>query len=248
MSTVDKALSVLELFSENDPTLRLSEIARRMGWDKSNVQRYVTDLAARGMLEQDPDTKSYYLGATLTRLAMVRERTNPTAAETQKALKSLVNAIGETAHASRLIGNRLMISAIEETRIRGTRVYIDETEPLPLHASGSGIALLTSLPDEQVADLLGDDNKGFTSATPTSVDDILSLIAEGRRKGYVIMHGTFERDVVGISAPIRNYSGEGIGAVAVATPRARFSQEHEETFAPKIMQAANLISRCYGGA
>ena len=92
MRTVAKALSVLDLFSESQPNLGLSEISRQLGWDKSNVRRYISDLAARGILEQDPRDKSYFLGPAITRLAMLRDRTHPIAAELRRERRHSVKS------------------------------------------------------------------------------------------------------------------------------------------------------------
>lgn len=246
MSTIDKALSILDLFSESQPTLRLSDIARRMNWDKSNVQRYVSDLTARGLLEQDPTSRAYCLGASLTRLAMVRARTNPIAAEVDKTLRQLVKETGETAHASRLVGDRLMTTAIEETNYRGTRVYIDEADPLPLHASGSGVALLATLPDKRIEQLLTGALKAFTPQTPTDLIATRALIEKARANGYVKMSGTYERDVIGLGAAVVSYEGEGVGAIAVAIPAARFAADQEATIARAVVKAAGRVSRLYG--
>ena len=77
MSTVDKALGVLALFSETRMSLGLSEAARLLDWDKATVQRYLASLEGQGFLEKDPLTRAYHLGPAVTRLAAVREITYP---------------------------------------------------------------------------------------------------------------------------------------------------------------------------
>ena len=73
MSTVDKALEVLNLFSELRPSIGLSQTARLLGRDKSTVQRYLTSLESQGFLEQDALSRAYHLGPAVTRLSHVRE-------------------------------------------------------------------------------------------------------------------------------------------------------------------------------
>lgn len=248
MSTVEKALSVLDLFSENQPRWRTSEIARELRWDKSTVQRYVNGLASRGLLEQDSRDKSYTLGAALTRLAMLRERTNPVAEEVQSILAELVDKTGETAHASEYINGQLMTTAIVETNIRGTRVYIDAAEPLPLHASGSGIAFLSALSDGRAKLLLGAKLQKFTEYTETRKTKILSLVREAAANGFAKNEGTFESDVIGLAAPVLGFDEKAVGAVAVATPAARFNLMVERRIAGDVKNAAVKLSRLYGAS
>ena len=246
MSTVNKALSVLGLFSESKPKLRASEIARLLGWDKSNVQRYVTDLAAAGLLEQDSRDKSYYLGVAVTRLAMVREKTHPTDSEVRNVMSALVQTTSETAHSSRLVGDVLMTGAVVETKVRGTRVYIDPAVELPIHATASGIAVLTGLPQERIDSLINADNTEYTARTPVSADEVHSLILSARQKGYAKMAGTYESDVVGIAAPVFSYDNQAIGAIAIATPAARFNNDSEELISTELITAAKRVSSLHG--
>lgn len=248
VSTVGKALRVLDLFSESQPRLRASEIARILKWDKSTVQRYINDLTARGLLEQDTRDKSYTLGATLTRLAMLRERINPVAEELQSILVELVNSTGETAHASEYVNGQLLTTSIVETRIRGTRVYVDAAEPLPLHASGSGIAYLSALGEERVNHLLSGKLQKFTQLTETRKTRVVALVKEAAANGYAKNEGTFESDVIGLAAPVLGFDDESVGAVAVATPAARFTAKVERKIIGDVKRAAVKLSRLYGAS
>lgn len=246
MSTVEKALRVLDLFSESQPQLRASEIARLLKWDKSNVQRYVSGLAARGILEQDIRDKSYFLGPTLTRLAMLRERTHPVAQEIQRQVAGLVEITGETSHASQYVEGELVTIAVAETKIRGTRVYIDPAEPLPFHATGSGLAYLSRTTLSRRDEILASELTRYTGSTAISTTEVLELVHAAANNGYAKARGSFESDVVGVAAPIVGFNGEAVGAVAVATPAARFSAEIEAIVIGAVVRVAEKISHLYG--
>ena len=248
MSTVEKALQVLDLFSESRPNLRASEMARLLGWDKSTVQRYVAGLTSRGILEQDARDKSYYLGATLTRLSMLRERTHPVAEQIHSVLTDLVDETGETAHASQFIAGELRNCAIAETRIRGTRVYIDPAEALPFHASGSGIAFLSRSAPTLVKEVLSLKRGRYTKDTEVRKKSIQQLIVAAQDKGYAKNVGTFESDVIGVAAAVIGFDGYAVGAVAVATPSARFETANEKHIAAVVIESAEKLSRLYGYA
>lgn len=246
MSTVEKALSILDLFSESRPNIGPSEIARTLGWDRSTVQRYVNDLTARGFLEQDPSTRTYYLGPALTRLSLVRNRTHPVTSEVERIVSDLVAETGETAHASTLVGSNLTSTTVVETKFRGTRVYVDPAEYLPIHASASGIACLSATPDEEFSELLGATYENFTETTPREFSEILANVRTARERGYARMEGTYERDVAGIASAVLGYNGSLVGAVAVATPAARFNEDVERHISGAVIAAARKMSRLYG--
>ena len=62
------------------------------------------------------------------------------------------------------------------------------------------------------------------------------------------MEGTYERDVVGIAAPVLGYNGSLVGAVAVATPSARFNKDVERHISGAVIAAAGKMSQLYGAA
>lgn len=246
MSTVDKALGVLELFSETRKSVGLSEAARLLDRDKATVQRYLAALESQGFLEQDPVTRGYYLGPAVTRLAMVREITYPVETAVRSVLEGLVNATGETAHLTHAQSTGLSEVLIVETTIKGTRVYIDPAELLPFHATGSGIAYLSGLPEGEVTKRIDVALGAFTENTPTDRAVVLDAVEQARAAGFAMASGTFETDVVGLAVPVFNANNTVCGAIAVAVPRSRFSDAIGAAIVDTLKTAARSISRIYG--
>lgn len=250
LSTVDKALEILELFSESRPALGLSEAARLLDRDKASVLRYLSALERQGFLEQDPYTRSYHLGPAVARLALVREITYPVNHAARNILRKLVDETQETAHLSHYQGDakggQLTHVAFIETAYRGTRVYIDPAEPLPLHAAASGLAYLSACSPEQRARLLAGPLEAVTEATMTDRTAVERAVEEVAARGYAISRGGVEIDVCGIAAPVFNAAGGVCGAVAVAAPQARVTPVTEPVIAAAVRSAAAAISRHYG--
>ncbi|MFT4716533.1 MAG: IclR family acetate operon transcriptional repressor [Paracoccaceae bacterium] len=246
MSTVDKALDILDLFSEHRPAIGLSEAARQLKRDKASTLRYLNALESKGFIEQDPFTRSYHLGPALARLAMIREITYPVNRAARNILKKLVADTGETAHLTHFSCESLTHTAIEETAYRGTRVYIDPAEPLTLHATASGIAFMSRSTDDRVKEFLNEPLVAHTNDTPTDRVAILAMVQKARENGYASTVGTFETDVCGIAAPVFGPSGEVCGAVAVATPISRMTDVVQGKIADFVINAAQHISRHYG--
>lgn len=246
MSTTTKALGILKLFNEGRPSMGLSEVARLLGRDKASVLRYLNDLESQGFLEQDPFTRSYHLGPAIARLALIREQTYPLNRAARNILRKLVADTGETAHLTHFQNESLSEVAIEETSFRGTRVYIDPAEPLPLHASASGIAFLSGCSDARRMDLLNRPLPRITPLTETDPDTILARVEKAAARGYATSTGTFEVDVCGTAAPVFGPSGTVCGAIAVAVPQSRMTPDVQAHIAQKVVDAAALVSRHYG--
>ncbi len=246
MSTVDKALDILDLFSKTRPAIGLSEAARLLKRDKASTLRYFNALELKGFVEQDPYTRSYHLGPSLARLALIREITYPVNQAARNILKKLVADTGETAHLSHFDSESLSNIALEETSFRGTRVYVDPAEPLTLHATASGIAFLSYCSEKRIETFLSKPLVSHTAETPTSRDQIRAEIRKARSDGYALSTGTFETDVCGIAAAVFGPSGEVCGAVAVVTPTSRMTDPIRDKIADQVIAAAQQISRHYG--
>jgi DNA-binding IclR family transcriptional regulator len=246
MRTVDKGLGLLDHFTVARPEAGLSEIARVSGLDKATVLRLLSALARHGFVEQHAETKKYRLGPGVLQLARVREASFPVASIIQPVLERLASLSQETAHASLASGTSMMTIGIAEPN-RATRVNIDPAEPLPFHATASGIAYLAYASDETVDKVLGAGNfQAFTKRTLTSADTLRRRLNETRRRGFSRSEGGFELEVIGIAAPIFNWSGRAHGAVAVASIAARMTPKAERLIAGEVVRAAVEVTRAMG--
>lgn len=221
-STVAKALSLLDHFSETEPELGLSELARRAGLDKATVHRMLTVMCDHGLVEKRGDARLYRLGAGVLRLARVREIAFPVSAVFQRSLDALSAELGETAHASLVSGRALATIGISESA-RGNRVSLVAGEILPFHSTASGLAVLAFAPPDLVARALAEPLPARTPRTETDPARLRARLAAIRAAGHAEADQTNEDDVHGIAMPVFDRDGQPAGAIAVATPAHRMT-------------------------
>lgn len=247
MQTVDKAMKLLGYFSVAVPEIGLSELARLASFDKAATRRFLVALANHGFIEQDSNTRKYRLGPAFLRLARVREATRPLARTIQRALDELSQATGETAHGSMLSGEHLSIVGVAEPQ-RPTRVSVDASQPLPLHATASGLACLAFLGDEAARQIIGTAPlRKHTDRTCASKRELRALLGETRERGYSMAVRTFDDEVISIAAPIFDATGNPIGALSVASVASRFSKESERNIVRHVLKTAAGVTEAAGG-
>lgn len=248
MQTVDKAMKLLGYFSVAEPEFGLSELARLASFDKAATRRFLVALAHHGFIEQDNDTRKYRLGPAFLRLARIRETTRPLARTVQRSLEELTQGIGETAHGSIFSGAYLSIIGIAEPQ-RPTRVSVDPSQALPLHATASGLACLAFLDEDTARQILaGMPLRKHTEYTCLSKRGLRTLLAETRERGYSVAVRTFDDDVISIAAPIFDAAANAIGAISVASVASRFGNDSERRIARCVLNAAAGVSEATGGA
>ncbi len=182
----------------------------------------------------------------MTRLANVRDITYPIETEVKNVCAKLVQDTGETVHVSHIEPKGLSCVCIVETALRNTRVYIDPSEVLPLHATASGLAYLVQLSKDDADRLLLQSFAQSQAESAQTPESAYEQIKQAAVRGYAIADATFDYDVVGMAAHLRNGAGQPCGSVAVATPTTRFTPEAEARNAKYLIQAAADISRLYG--
>lgn len=245
-TTVAKALSLLDYFSEAEPEIGLSELARRSGVDKATVHRMLVVMCDHGLLEKRGDLRLYRLGAGVLRLARVRETAFPVSSIYQHSLDQLSAKLGETAHASLVSGRALATIGVSESN-RGSRVSLIAGEILPMHSTASGLAVLAFSKPEIVDRVLGEALIAKTARTITDPEMLRAQLAEIRLAGVAEADQTNEEDVYGIAVPVFDVDGTPAGAVAVATPAHRMTDDLRHSTIAALFQEAEKVNFGTGG-
>ena len=246
MRTVEKALRFLDFYDGQNPEFGLSDLARLSGIDKATVLRMLGDMAATGLVDQDPESRKWRLGAGILRLARLREATFPVTRVLTPILERLASLTGETAHASLISGRQLgTIGIVESTR--SNRVSLEPGQVLPLHATASGLAYTAFARPEVRAQLLAAPLTATTTTTPTERARLVDLLDAAGRNGYATADQTFEDEVFGIAVPIFGADGFATGALAVASPISRITADHMAAIVSALAPAAREATLGLGG-
>lgn len=246
MSTIGKALAVLDSLSELDRDIGLSDLARLSALDKATTRRFLVELEKYGFVEQDGETRKYRLGAAPVRLARIRQARFPFVSVAAPFVKALADEMGETVHLSEFSGGRLATVHVEDST-QAHRVIVDIGATLPLHATASGLAFLAFLPKAEADRALARPLQRFSPETPTDPEAVRGLLAETTERGFSVNRQGFEMGVISAAAPIVAPNGRPVGALAVAAPVARADAARIIEIGAGTAQAARAIARKYYG-
>jgi len=247
MGTITKSLNLLNYFSVTRPEIGLSEFRALCKQDKATIYRHLTELQANGFVEQDPVTKSYRMGPAVLRLANVRERTFPARRAVAPIVTEMSGRLGELVHVSLLQGDVLSPLFHADVKMHGTRVYFDEAEVLPLHATSSGYTIL-AFGDNGLADAyLRKPLTRYTAKTLTDPEALRAVVAETRRTGFGMCDQGFEDEVYSLAAPLFDRNVRTVGTIAVALPTSRVSPQSVTDIKAALKDGSRQASRALGG-
>ena len=144
----ERALDVLICFIGADGELGVSEIARRLGIDKSSVHRFLMALKHKGFVVDNPRTRRYSLGFRALELGRALTLQMNLEQQALPFLRELRDVVGETTGLSVRVGNR-RVHIIQAESTHEIRRSIQIGSPLPLHVGANGKILLAALPAEE---------------------------------------------------------------------------------------------------
>jgi len=142
VEAVEKALSLLECFSEDKKRLSLADFAAQTGLYKSTILRLLKSLERYHYIYRTPEGR-YELGNSITRLSPLVQKQATLEDYIRPVLRDLRDHTGETASFYIRKGNR-RICLYRENSTRALRHHLDEGTDLPLETGAAGRLLQQS--------------------------------------------------------------------------------------------------------
>jgi IclR family transcriptional regulator, KDG regulon repressor len=221
VQALERALDILDCFNFQNRELSLSDVVDRTGLNKTTVKRLIANLATRGYLQQDPQTRKYQLGMRLFELGGVVFSSFSLPRAAAYPMTELQNKTGTTV----LLGVKMEDQLVYVDKREGDgmiRISSDIGWRRPLHYGMLGMVLMASLETKEILQILK--RYPLEAHTPFSITDVdaFSLrLEEIRMQGYAVEKEEAVEGLTGIAAPIRNYSRQVVAALGVAMPAGR---------------------------
>lgn len=240
---IERAITVLNLFSAQDSKLSLDEITRRSGLSKPTVFRILSTLEYHKYLVLDPADGRYRLGTIFLTLGGA-------------VLASVSLRRSASPHLNRL-REELQVTVMLGALIDDALVYLDKKEATgpvriasdigwrrdPPHFGMLGMALLAFRDEEEVRhDLERFPLIAYTQDSITDLDAFLERLGKVREAGFVVERNEAIEGVWGVAAPVWAAREQVVAAVGVAQAMTAYSKEREAETVEKVLACARGIS------
>ncbi|MDA5558547.1 IclR family transcriptional regulator [Shimia sp. MMG029] len=220
VESVEKALSILEAFSQDRRALTLTEIAHETGLHKSNVSRLATSLERFGYLKREPDRR-FRLGPALWRLGALYRRNFELGETIRPALRKLVRDTGETA-SFYVLDQDERLCLYRENSPEPVRHHLDEGARLTMqHGAAAHVLAAFTLADKTAQKRLDADG---------------SCVSRGERN----------MQISSVAAPIIDAAGQFYGALAVSGPIDRLEGPALAKARAAVLACARALSHGIG--
>lgn len=243
---VERALDILLLYSQDQPELSISEIARHVELPKSTVHRLLTALQHKGFIQQNPENQKYGLGMVLMHLGHLVAEQLDIRRLARPLMRHLERETGETVNLNvARDGHRVCIEKVESHQ--DVRHFVEVGKQLPIYCGASGKVLMAYMEPDEVEEIVRRTGLSpYTSRTIADPEALRQELAAIRRRGYATSASERVEGASSVSAPVRDSTGRVVASLTISGPSFRFTPEKVLDFVDKVLQAASELSRILG--
>lgn len=217
VGAVDRAISLLDVFTPDRPLLTLAELAEASLQYKSTVLRLLASLMHAHVVKRHADGR-FSLGSTIPRLHAVYAASFSMESVLVPALRELVEATRESAaYHIRQGVKRLCLYAVDSPQTICDHARVGELLPVDRGAAGRVFTLFGNAP-----------------APP---------VGRQRPEPCVVMPSDMVREVAAIAAPVFDAGGALAGVIALTMPAMRLQRKH----AADVEHIARKVTSELGG-
>ncbi|MCC6469931.1 MAG: IclR family transcriptional regulator [Alphaproteobacteria bacterium] len=239
-TTIAKGLRVLEVLAASDQPRGISEIAREIAMNKSNVQRIVGTLHALGYVSRDPRTARYAATCRMWEFGIRVLHRNHVRRAAQPYLRALFEKLNESVFLCVPDSDDVLyLNKMESAS--PVRISARIGSRVPAIRTASGKAILTYLPAEAIKRAVVAARDRFR-IEDIDMSRLLEEFATIRKDGFAVSESGYRPGVSSIAAAILARDGTVAGSIAVTGPIERMDAPKLTRFAPEIVNAATRIS------
>jgi IclR family transcriptional regulator, KDG regulon repressor len=245
--SVERALTIISLFSRQKTKLGITEIADVLGITKGATHSIVSTLVRAGFLSQDPDTKKYKLGLKMFEIGMLQP-------QIQHLNQAAMGPAIDLSHACKVI-TRVSIWDGDAVLVTWTTYPSNRPElsasvgpRLHAHATAMGKSMLAHMPPDALDSFLANNPlTRFTNTTITDEDQFRKEMEAVVQRGYAVDR---EESLLGnacIGTPVFDGNLSVLGAVSISgSPKMILPEDRIHKLARDLLICADTVSRSLG--
>jgi DNA-binding IclR family transcriptional regulator len=248
VQSLGRAFAILEEVARHREGIGLAELSKRVGLHNSTTFHLAKTMVSLGYIRQERDSKRYRVGRPLFALAASSLDEIEMVNLATPVLEDLSRDTGESSHFAVRMGDAVVV--IARTSGPGAFQLTDRVGVVrPAHCTALGKVILAALrPDQLERFLARVELKPSTEKSITEIPGLLREIEEVRRAGIAFDDGEFNLEVRCVAVPVKDFTGQTIGALGISGPIWRLSIQALQSRAKIVQAAADRLSGEFGAA
>ncbi|MCW9032702.1 MAG: IclR family transcriptional regulator [Alphaproteobacteria bacterium] len=247
VQSLTRALTLLQCLSHADMGLALTEVSESLGLAPSTAHRLLNSMLQMGFVDLDPETGRWTVGVNAFSVGNAYLKKRDYIAQARPFMKQLMLQTGETSNMAILEGSSVVfVSQVECKEVM--RMVVQVGNRGPLHASGVGKALLSTLPAKEALALIRQAGMPqLTGKTITTPSDYAQELEAIRKQGFAVDDEEQSMGLRCIAANIYDEFGDALAAISISGPTVRVSEARIPQLSAAVIDIANQITETIGG-
>ena len=242
---VGKAFQVLHLISKNPEGVKLSHLARDLGFGKSTVFGIASALEETGAVMRDPRSKKYTLGMTLFELGRSAYERIDLKDVARPHMEDLMAETRESVFLGVKNVDHVTILDIVESN-QDLKITSPVGTTIPILAGATGKIFLADMNRDQAARIVHENGlPRFTEQSIIDPEHYFQELQQVRKKGFATDDEEYISGVRAVAAPIRA-TDHPMSAIWIVGFKPSMSDEKMAQLVDQTISAADAISRRIG--
>jgi IclR family transcriptional regulator, KDG regulon repressor len=246
VQSLARAFGIMEEVARSRDGISLAELSKRVGLHNSTTFHLVKTMVSLGYIRQIKDSKRYRIGRPLFALAASALDEIEMVSLAMPVLEDLSHETGESGHFAVRMGDSVVV--IARTAAPGAFQLTERVGVVrPAHCTALGKVILAALRVDQIDRFLA--RIELTAVTPKSITELGVLkkdISEVRSSGIAFDDGEFNPEVRCVAVPVKDFTGQVIGAIGISGPIWRLSIQALQSRTIIVQAAAKRLSVEFG--
>ncbi|MFI5891738.1 IclR family transcriptional regulator [Actinoplanes sp. NPDC051513] len=232
--SVQRALDILSLLTEERPSITIREAVEATGLAKTTVIRLIQTLEQMGLLWAT--TSGYMAGPGLWRWAHLARSSWELPPETKRMMRDLAAKDRETVNVY-VARDIVRVCIAQQESPQPLRHVVHVGDELPMWAGASAKVLLRNATPGLLARIARSSPYG-----EQHVRRMQEWIDEAAHQGFAVSHGEREEGLTAVAVPVLGRSGTVVAALTLSGPTMRFTDERIDTFVKDLTEVANRMA------
>jgi len=245
MSTSDRLLAILGLFTVERPDWSVEEAGVTLGLASSTAYRYFQSLNRSGLLTSF-GVGRYVLGPTIIRYDWQLRLTDPMISACRFEMDRIAKmASGEiVAFLCRLYDDQVM--CVHQASVNDPHFALgyERGRPMPLFRGSASKVILANIPARHLRALYRNHATNFADAgLGLDWSEVRANVRKLRSDGYCITNEEVDRGMRGISVPLPSIGNGILGSLSIAGPRKYLSQAKTKLLLSELQSSVRRVEK-----
>ncbi|MDO5445430.1 MAG: IclR family transcriptional regulator [Eubacteriales bacterium] len=242
VSSVAKAIRILDCFSPKQPELSLARLSSMLNMPKSTLLNQLRTLEDAALLVKSADGQSYCLGYKLMELGYTTYCSNPVIRSAIPVMEELMLKTGKFVYLTSHLNGKVFYMDYVSPSHRNIS-YSVSGKTIPMHCTSCGKAMLSHMPEETVNRIIAMHGlEKITKNTITDYDQFMQELEITRKRGYAVDNEEESLGVKCFAMAILSDDGAVAGALSVSGAAISMKNDPDEEQLNALASACNILS------